>query len=221
TMLRIAGRTMRPGIRGHPSRRGPAPAPPDEGLARAIGAGDGVAAERRDLGGPHALGHARQTRFFQLLVDPLSRLVCPADHGEPTQYPCECEQRWHRTILVVTWSRPRLLLSPIAASPAIGSLRDQIPRPDLGIRPRIGPKSPWFPAPRSGRPAAPGYRQARRAIPPPAPCGRTGRTACRWPGRSPASAPSRHSARAAWRGDRQYRRQVRAPRIFRPPNIRR
>src|SRR5438552_7411865 len=69
--------------------------------ARAIGAGDGIAAERRNLAGPHALGHARQARFLQLLVDPQGRFVCPADHGEPTQYPCECDQRWHRSILVV------------------------------------------------------------------------------------------------------------------------
>src|ERR1700754_3088410 len=75
-------------------------------LARAIGAGDGVAAERRNLGGPHAFRHARQARLFQLLVDPLSCLVCPADHGEPTQYPCECDQRWHRTILVVLLVTP-------------------------------------------------------------------------------------------------------------------
>src|SRR6185295_13401260 len=50
-------------------------------LARAIGAGDGVTAQRRDFAGPHGLGHAGQTRFLQLLVYPLSRLVRPADHG--------------------------------------------------------------------------------------------------------------------------------------------
>src|SRR5439155_7548186 len=109
---------------------------------RAIGAGDGVAFQRRNFAGPEAFGDAGEACLIQLPVDPLGRLVRPTDHGEPTQGACKCDQRRHRSILVLHVSAPRLAFSPKAARPAIGMARDQMARPALSLTARIWPKLP-------------------------------------------------------------------------------
>src|SRR4051812_28506721 len=74
-------------------------------LTRSVSAGDRVAAERRNIA-RLGLGDAGQARLFQFPVDADSGLVGPSDHGEPTQGTRECDQRRHRSILVVHVSAP-------------------------------------------------------------------------------------------------------------------
>src|SRR5882724_8873398 len=87
-------------------------------LARAIGAGDWVLPQRRDIVRPGRLGEPGEPRLFQFPVDPLGCPVSPADHGQPTQGTSECDQRRHRSILVINQSGP-LILSRKPAGPAI------------------------------------------------------------------------------------------------------
>src|ERR1700748_724698 len=87
---------------------------------RPVGAGDGVAAERLDLACARSLGDARKPRFLQVLVDPHSRFVGPADDGKSTQYARKCDDR-HRSIPV--HAQPPRAFSPNRARAAIGLLR--------------------------------------------------------------------------------------------------
>src|SRR5712691_10322850 len=105
TMLRIAGRTMRPETLAILRDAGLRPLRM-RASARPVGAGDGVALQRRNFAGPEAFGDAGEACLIQLPVDPLGRLVRPTDHGEPTQGACKCDQRRHRSILVLHVSAP-------------------------------------------------------------------------------------------------------------------
>src|SRR5438034_8863612 len=90
-------------------------------LARPISASDGVAAQRRNIA-RLGLGDACQARLFQFPVDADGSLVGPSDHGEPTQGTRECDQRRHRSILVVHVSAPMSAFSPKPACAAIALL---------------------------------------------------------------------------------------------------
>ncbi|KGJ68010.1 hypothetical protein BJA5080_01090 [Bradyrhizobium diazoefficiens SEMIA 5080] len=69
-------------------------------LTRAIRPGHGVTLQRLDVPHMGGLGDAREAHLLQLLVDPNSGLVGPADHGKPAQDARESDERRHRSILV-------------------------------------------------------------------------------------------------------------------------
>ena len=83
--------------------------PGDRRRCRGPAAASEYRSARRRLGDPG------QARLFQFPVDPERCPVGPADHGQPTQGARKCDQRRHRSILVVHSSAPRstLLRKPV------------------------------------------------------------------------------------------------------------
>ena len=66
-------------------------------LTRPIGSGHGIPLQRLDIPRMGGLSDARQAHLLQLLVDPDSGLVGPADHGKPAQDARECDEYANRT----------------------------------------------------------------------------------------------------------------------------
>jgi hypothetical protein len=154
--------------------------------ARPVSAGGGIPPQRRDLARSGRFCDARHPRLFQFPVDPQGGPVSPADHGQPSQGSRKCDQRRHRSILVVHSSSPRATLSRKPGRPAT-ALYGAKWRGRPSLRTRIWPKLPGSPVLRSARPAGPRYRPTG-----PAPrrlriCGPEDPTASRPPARPPAS----------------------------------
>ncbi|AHY49176.1 hypothetical protein BJS_09014 [Bradyrhizobium japonicum SEMIA 5079] len=70
------------------------------GLAGPIRSGHGVTFQLLNFPGMGGFSDARQAHLLQLVVDPDSGLVGPADHGKPAQDARESDKRRHRSILV-------------------------------------------------------------------------------------------------------------------------
>jgi len=123
-----------------------------------IGAGVRIPPQCRNLVGSGSLGHPREPRVFQLPVDPQGCPVSPADHGQPTQNSRECDQRRHRSILVVHHAPIRIVAQ---AGPACNRVfRDQMARLDRPQNPNLAQIARVSSAEisSSGRPATPSSR---------------------------------------------------------------
>ena len=146
--------------------------------ARPVSAGDGITSQGRDFGGPPGLRRPGQTDFFQFLIDPPGGPIRPANDGCAPESACKCNQRRHRTILVVHGLRPLPALSPRAGDPAIGICGTKW-RIESTPKSRISPIPRGFPVPRSLVQAAPQTRRRTIAIPRRRICDRAGSRAGR------------------------------------------
>src|SRR5438445_11463291 len=114
-------------------------------LTRPIGSGDGVAAQRRNVSRLGGLGDACQARLFQFPVDADGGLVGPSDHGEPAQGARECDQRRHRSILVVHVSAPNACIvaqAGLRRNSAFGTKWRGSLTSSLFLDPEFGPNRP-------------------------------------------------------------------------------
>jgi hypothetical protein len=120
-----------PAITAKPLRRDE-----DQRSARAIGAGVGIPPQRRNIVRPRSFRHASQPGLFQFPVDPHGCPVGPADHGQSTQGARKCNQRRHRSILVVHVTPPIDIVAQ--AGPVCNRLaRDQMARPGPPQNPNL------------------------------------------------------------------------------------
>src|SRR5262249_47380840 len=114
------------------------------------------APEGWNLVGPRGFRHSRQASLFQLLVDSKGGLVGPAHHRQPTQDARKCNERRHRSFLVV-----QTPLNAIVAD--VGAIRN---RPLLDILAHLSAKNPNF-AQSAGLSSADMSSSGRAESPPP------------------------------------------------------
>src|SRR4051794_26581533 len=101
------------------------------------------------------LGDAREAHLLQLLVDPDSGLVGPADHGKPAQDARECDERRHRSVLVHNAQPARAFVRGPGRA-VIGTASSLLGAKRPGRKPsriRTSPNTPASPPGPAARPA--------------------------------------------------------------------